>query len=541
MYIEIKDFISQINIISDEFIEFIEQKSDVNNDINVSLIKNNIYEKVKKLTDIEKPKIMMCGIYDAGKSTLINALLRRNEATISDRPETYRIDEYDNGSYILIDSPGVDAPIEHEKITKQYLSKCHIIFFVVSTKGTFESETNYKYIYDFIKTDTPFVIILNDKDGIMDKDRIEIIRIKHKIIQNLKRISGIQDIDKKYEIITVNAKRALKGVLEDKKTMYKKSKISMVENKIDEIMQRDKALYRLLMPINNLNNIMDEYEKNEIMKLNEFSDKNYSKYIESIKQKRKTMQEEIIVELKGIISKQKKVLINRCIDEECISGDSIIELVLDEVDNMIKIKLSRLSSFIKINFKELNIQVDEKCNFYNNEICINDINIEKNDFDKIHYKSNKIKDDIKSHRKNISSDINNQDDYSENSFSDILKTSLLELVFKKVEEFFNKDEIKYNKYLEEVELKNQAEINRVNEEIRIRKDIESQVSYVLEDVYKEVINSVNKEINNKFDQIENFLLNCVQYNDSEKKYVEENLKKIRDLRDKLDSIKSQII
>lgn len=117
MTIEIKDFINEINIITDKFIEFIEEKDDVSNDI----IKDNIDEKVKQLTNIEKPKIMMCGIYDAGKSTLINALLKRDEATISDRPETYRIDEYDNGSYILIDSPGVDAPIEHEKITNDYL------------------------------------------------------------------------------------------------------------------------------------------------------------------------------------------------------------------------------------------------------------------------------------------------------------------------------------------------------------------------------------------------------------------------------------
>lgn len=537
MTIEIKDFINEINIIADKFIEFIEEKDDVSNDI----IKDNIDEKVKKLTNIEKPKIMMCGIYDAGKSTLINALLKRDEATISDRPETYRIDEYDNGSYILIDSPGVDAPIEHEKITNDYLSKCHIIFFVVSTKGTFESETNYKYMYDFIKTETPFVIILNDKDGIMDENRDEIIRIKHKIIQNLKRVSGIKDIDKKYEIITVNAKRALKGAIEGKKNMYKKSKISVVENKIDEIIQRDKALYRLIMPINNLNNIIDEYEKGEILKLNKFPDKNYSKYIDSVKQKRITIQEEIIVEIKGIISNQKKILINRCINEGGISGDSITDLILDEVDNMIKIKLSRLSNFIKINFKELNVEIDEKCNLHSDDIYINNISIEKNNYEAIYHKQDKIKDDIKLNRSKISNNVNDRNSYSENMISDGLKKSFIDLIFKKIEEFFNKDEIKYNKYIEEVELKNQAEINRVNEEIRIRKDIESQIGYILEDIYKEVVNSITKEINDKFDKIENFLLNRIEYNSDEKEYIEGNLKVVRGLKERLNLIKGQII
>jgi hypothetical protein len=49
---------------------------------------------------------------------------------MADRPMTDQISQYDRGDYLLIDSPGVDAPIEHELVTEEFIDKCHIILFV---------------------------------------------------------------------------------------------------------------------------------------------------------------------------------------------------------------------------------------------------------------------------------------------------------------------------------------------------------------------------------------------------------------------------
>lgn len=66
-----------------------------------------IYET--KLVNL-KPRIMVYGIYNAGKSSIINELIREDRAEVADRPMTYKVDSYEWNGYILDDAPGVGAP-----------------------------------------------------------------------------------------------------------------------------------------------------------------------------------------------------------------------------------------------------------------------------------------------------------------------------------------------------------------------------------------------------------------------------------------------
>lgn len=536
MELELKNCIKEINSIANDFVELINyiDKEKCNE---ISLYVN---QNVINLTNIEKPKIMMCGIYDAGKSTLINALMKKEVAVISDRPETFRIDEYDNGAYILVDSPGVDAPIEHEKITNQYLNKCHIIFFVVSTKGTFESQTNYKYMYDFIKSDIPFVIILNDKDGIMERDYKEIINIKHKIIENLKKISQNPNIDRKYQIIVVNAKRALKGAIENKKNLYKKSRIYMVEDKINEIIQKNNALEMLLMPINNMNSIINEAEKEQISKLSQYSDKNYEKYIESLNIKRDNILNEICIDIRGRINSKKEILINKYIEQGNFDRNEIIDQTFDEISNAVDIKLENLSRYISKNFKELDIKIDKKCNISSNiQMPDVDIKIDKNSYSEVNNIKNKENISFKSASLGVAGNIlNNYPDVISKDFN--RKKGLFSII-DKIDDFLHKDERKWEQYVEETQIKNQAEINRATEEIRIRQDVRTEVENILYNISNEIINEITDEIIRKFDYIVMCLTNCVSINNDQKEFIENNLNKLRELRKRLNLVKNQIV
>lgn len=537
MDLELKNCIKEINTISESFLEFIYQTDKEQYD-KMSL---RVNENVTNLTNIEKPKIMMCGIYDAGKSTLINALMKKEVAIVSDRPETFRIDEYDNGAYILVDSPGVDAPIEHEKVTNKYLNKCHIIFFVVSTKGTFESQTNYKYMYDFIKSDIPFVIILNDKDGIMERDYKEIIKIKHKIIQNLKNISQNPNIDRKYQVIVVNAKRALKGAIENKKNLYKKSRILMVEDKINEIIQKNNALEMLLMPINNMNSIINEVEKEQISKLSQYSDKNYEKYIESLNIKRDNILNEICIDIKGRINSKKESLINKYIEQGNFNENEIIDQTLDEICNTVDMKLESLSRYISKNFKELDIKIDKKCNISSNiQIPDINVNIDDNCYSESDNKRNK--------RHNFSNgsgffksvDFDSKNNFDEDIKGHARKKGLFRII-EKIDDFLHKDERKWEQYVEEAEIKNQEAINRATEEIRIRQDVRTEVEHMLYNMSNEIINEITNEFIRKFDDITICLTNCVSTNNDEKEFIQNNLNKLRELRKRLNLVKNQIV
>lgn len=103
----------------------------------------DLYQEVKTAKHEMKPSIMFYGVYNAGKSTLLNALISENRAAVADRPTTDSIDTYQWQGYEILDTPGIDAPIEHQKTTEEQLLKTDVVLFVVSG-DTFENE----YIYE---------------------------------------------------------------------------------------------------------------------------------------------------------------------------------------------------------------------------------------------------------------------------------------------------------------------------------------------------------------------------------------------------------
>lgn len=76
--------------------------------------------------------IMVYGVYNAGKSTLINALLGQELAAVADVPETARVQGYRWGDFEVLDTPGIDAPLEHEAITREQLVQSDVVIFVVN-------------------------------------------------------------------------------------------------------------------------------------------------------------------------------------------------------------------------------------------------------------------------------------------------------------------------------------------------------------------------------------------------------------------------
>lgn len=55
---------------------------------------------------------------------------------------------------------------------------------------------------------------------------MDINSMKRKVIENLIQVSGRPDIEKTYDVIVVNAKTALKGILEAKPKLLENSRIS---------------------------------------------------------------------------------------------------------------------------------------------------------------------------------------------------------------------------------------------------------------------------------------------------------------------------
>lgn len=183
-----------------------------------------------KLKDI-KPQIMVYGIYNAGKSSIINELIKDDRAGVADRPMTDRVDYYEWNGYMLADTPGVGAPIEHEDVTTEHLEKADVVIFVMSTNGSTERKQNYDRMKDIVNAGKKIIIVLNDKEGVLEDPADRTIpTIKMQVVENMKAV-GITNAND-FCIVTVNAKRAHKGRTENKKNLYIKSHIEELEKVI---------------------------------------------------------------------------------------------------------------------------------------------------------------------------------------------------------------------------------------------------------------------------------------------------------------------
>ncbi|WP_406038260.1 GTPase [Succinimonas sp.] len=182
----------------------------------LEFIKSFVAEKVAQ----NQPEIMVYGIYNAGKSSIINELIGRDEAEVNDKPTTDRVQYFTFNGYRIADTPGVGAPIEHEQITQEHLRKADVVIFVMSNTGSHDLAQNYTRIREIHDSDKKVIIVLNDKNGSLNKpDDTSIDEIKLEIGRNLNKVG----LSNKFHIVTVNALRARKGRVENKQKLYELS------------------------------------------------------------------------------------------------------------------------------------------------------------------------------------------------------------------------------------------------------------------------------------------------------------------------------
>ena len=205
-----------------------------------------------------EPKIMVYGIYNAGKSSIINELIGEDRATVKDVPTTDSIDEYEWQGYKIFDTPGVGAPKEHEQVTEREIKEADIVMFVMSGSGASERLENYARMKEIADAGKKIIIVLNDKDGHMGSNEEAINQIKRKVFANMTRV-GIENVEDKYCIVTVNARRARTGRLKNKPALIAKSGMEELTNVILTELKRTTSFDILRNGIRQLKQILDEF------------------------------------------------------------------------------------------------------------------------------------------------------------------------------------------------------------------------------------------------------------------------------------------
>lgn len=165
-----------------------------------------------------KPTAMVYGIYNSGKSTLLNALCGRELAPVTNRPETARMTPYVWEGTEILDTPGIDAPRGHEKVSRKALDETDAVLFVMDSSSTFEEAVVYDGIIEILDRGKRLMIVVNNKGGLSRADE-EYIRVCDKIQENMDAAAarrGLPPDRAAPPIRMVNARAGLKGRLENK-------------------------------------------------------------------------------------------------------------------------------------------------------------------------------------------------------------------------------------------------------------------------------------------------------------------------------------
>ncbi len=319
-----------------------------------------------KLNDF-RPTLMIYGAYNAGKSTLLNALFGKEEyAKTGDAPETKEVYEYEYNGYTIYDTPGLNARGEDDIVTTEHLNKSEVVLFVVSNNGSLEEEFVYNKISEVVKTNKPIIIVLNNKSG-MDLNSREAIEIVEKVSHNLRKIGDrnqIERIESKVDICMVNAKSALKSKLENKQIILKNSNITVLEEMIERYLSHSGQKE----VINALNIYIQNFIENLLAKIDSKIDNVELKKVEELITYLEKLKQSSDIKLKNIIDKKMiaavedltSILLSENISESSLNG-YIEECVLDisnqvsQIVNSINSNLStKICQFSK-EFEELHV------------------------------------------------------------------------------------------------------------------------------------------------------------------------------------------
>lgn len=289
-------------------------------------VEEQVNKKVLGLLQEQKPKVLVYGIYNAGKSTLVNVLCGKEVAEVGDRPTTAKTQPYDAGKYILMDTPGIDAPIEHELEADENMNNCHVILFVVSSKGGFESRKNYERMVEMIQRGLPFYIILNDRGSATTDEQEhqrELESIQQKIITNLIQVSGDDHIDEKYEVITLNTKRAWTGIQKGKQLLVEKSGIQVLQRRLENLLQENGALQWISTPLSTLKELLEE-ATDELQR--QLGNEEYAEQKKKLMDEYKHFETAFLADAKSILNAKRDAIFQACLAHE----ESNLQQVIDE-------------------------------------------------------------------------------------------------------------------------------------------------------------------------------------------------------------------
>ncbi len=162
----------------------------------------------------QRSRVLVFGAYNAGKSSLVNTLTGRELALVGDVPTTCASESYPWDERILIDTPGVNAPVAHEAVAEDALHGAQLVLLVVR-EGDQDVADVYERLFDLLQAGKPVFLVINHQ--LIDASQAEQLRARmiEILIQQAERRACDFDVLETLPVLLLNVGLALKGRLQN--------------------------------------------------------------------------------------------------------------------------------------------------------------------------------------------------------------------------------------------------------------------------------------------------------------------------------------
>lgn len=193
----------------------------------------------------EKLRLALLGQYNAGKSTLLNALLGRRAAMTGDSPETRKVTPYDWRDYHVVDLPGTDARLPDQAEALRAIQSAHAVLYVVSSQTGLDYATFWNDLKYLSGHHIPFLLVVNDKQP--HEDEAEEHSCREEMVGAFRRkAAAVLGPDHAVTAYWVNARRAEVGRADGRPALVASSGVFVLENALIDYLSRTDPLLREL-------------------------------------------------------------------------------------------------------------------------------------------------------------------------------------------------------------------------------------------------------------------------------------------------------
>ncbi|HNQ49519.1 MAG TPA: 50S ribosome-binding GTPase [Hydrogenophilus thermoluteolus] len=167
-------------------------------------------QAIERVLTQQRPRVLIYGAYNSGKSTLVNALLGKALAATGDKPVTDRVTAYPWNRVVLLDTPGINAPIVHEQITEAALREVLLVLFVIR-QGDQDVAPIYDRLFQLLQAGKKLFVVLNHETA-SDEELRKIYDRTNELLNRFAAQHNVSDETlSSVQIYPVNLEAAWKG------------------------------------------------------------------------------------------------------------------------------------------------------------------------------------------------------------------------------------------------------------------------------------------------------------------------------------------